>query len=202
MKTLIIFNHPYEHSFCHAILQACQKGLKEAGKESHVINLDKERFNPVMSADDLRAFATAHNNPKEAMATLDSKVLQYKKHLQQAEHIVFIYPIWWMLMPALTKGFIDKVFFPGIAYTYGDNGQMQGTLTNIKQVTVITTMATAAETYEKVMCNAMWKALHYGTFKTIGLDNCKWINFDRIKESSPEVRNSWLLRIEEYFSGI
>ena len=63
-------------------------------------------------------------------------------------------------------------------------------------------MATAAETYEKVMCNAMWKALHYGTFKTIGLDNCKWINFDRIKESSPEVRSSWLLRIEEYFSGI
>ena len=202
MKTLIIYNHPYEQSFCHAILEACKRGLEKSRKESDVIELDKENFNPVMSKSDLKAFATAHSNPDDALSMLDSKVIDYKNRLQQAEHIVFIFPIWWMLMPALTKGFIDKVLFPGIAYNYDKEGRMRGTLSNIKQVTVITTMASSAERYENSMGNAMWKALLHGTFETIGWNNCRWINFDRIKDSTAEQHNSWLQSIEKYFAEL
>lgn len=199
MRTLIVYNHPYEHSFCHAILEACQRGLKEGGSTIDIIDLNKDGFNPTMSANDLKAFAIAHNNPGEAFSMLDSKVLDYKERLQQAEHIVFIFPIWWMLMPALTKGFIDKVLFPEIAYRYDSQGCMIGILSNIKQVTVITTMATSAERYGTILGNAVWKALLHGTFETIGWNNCRWINFDRIKDSSPEQRTGWLQQVEEYF---
>ncbi|WP_089153689.1 NAD(P)H-dependent oxidoreductase [Photobacterium proteolyticum] len=42
--------------------------------------------------------------------------------MERADHIVFIFTIWWELMPALTKGFIDKLIFPGIAYDYNSKG--------------------------------------------------------------------------------
>ena len=66
MKTLIVFNHPYEGIYCNAILTACTQGLTEKGSEYDIINLYKEGFKPVTSARELQAFAIAHKSPKEA----------------------------------------------------------------------------------------------------------------------------------------
>ncbi len=202
MKTLIIFNHPYEGSYCNAILAASTRGLAQARKESDVINLDKEGFNPVMTATELKAFATAHNHPQEAFRNLSPQVLDYKNRLRHAEHLVFIFPVWWMLMPALTKGFIDKVLFPGIAYRYDEEGRMKGLLQNIKQVTVITTMASSGRYYEEKIGSPVWMALLHGTFNSIGLNNCKWINIDNIKNLTTEERRTRLQEIEHYFATI
>ena len=107
MKTLIVFNHPYEKSYCNSILNSVTAGLKKAQHEIDLIYLDKEDFNPVMTATDLQAFVKRK--------PVDTKVIEYKSRLEKADHLVFIFPIWWELMPALTKGFIDKVIFPGVA---------------------------------------------------------------------------------------
>jgi putative NADPH-quinone reductase len=56
MRTAIVFNHPYEHSFCTAILQSVIRGLHNAGHETDVLHLDNEQFDPVMRAADLKAF--------------------------------------------------------------------------------------------------------------------------------------------------
>lgn len=114
MHAAIIFNHPYEGSYCNAVLKAVIKGLARAQCTTDLIHLDKEGFNPVMTADDLRAF--------KQRQPVDSQVIGYKKRLDQADHLIFIFPIWWELMPALTKGFIDKVIFPGVAYEYSAGG--------------------------------------------------------------------------------
>ncbi len=202
MKTLIIFNHPYEGSYCNAILKACTQGLAQAHQESDVINLDKEGFNPVMTAKELKAFATAHTHPEEALNQLSPQIIDYCKRLQHTQHLVFIFPIWWMLMPALTKGFIDKIFFPGIAFRYNEEGEMVGLLQNIKQVTLITTMAASGSFYEEKINSPVWMALLHGTFNSVGLNNCRWINIDRIKELSPEEREKQLQDIEKYFANI
>ena len=142
MKTLIVFNHPYEGSYCNAILEAVQSGLKKGNHEVDFIHLDKDNFDPVMRNKDLAAFAKARNDAEGAYTMLDPQVMDYKKRLEEAEHLIFIFPIWWELMPALTKGFIDKVIFPGIAYNYGKNGRMLFCLKNLKGLTVVTTMNT------------------------------------------------------------
>ena len=116
MKTLIVFNHPHEGSFCSAILEAVQHGLKESGQQSGLIHLDKDGFDPVMHAKDLKAFALAGKGLPEALDEVDPLVRKYKTKLEQTEHLVLIFPIWWMNMPAMMKGFIDKVIFPAIAY--------------------------------------------------------------------------------------
>src|SRR5882724_5084934 len=101
MHTVIVFNHPYDGSYCNAVLRSVTAGLHKAGNNVDLIHLDKEKFNPVMTSEDLYGFTQG--------TPVDPKVLEYRERIGRADHLVFIFPIWWELMPAMTKGFIDKV---------------------------------------------------------------------------------------------
>lgn len=199
MRTLVIFNHPYDGSYCNAILDAVILGIERSNGEVDLIHLDKEGFDPVMSSNDLKAFGLARNDAQRALGMLDKKVIEYKERLEKAEHLVFIFPTWWMLMPALTKGFIDKVIFPEVAYNYDEDGSMKSLLKKLRRVTVISTMETPSNVYETIFGNAIWRALNEGTFKVIGIENCKWIKLDMVKRVGVEKRKMWLKEIEEYF---
>jgi len=194
MKVVIVFNHPYEGSYCNAILDSVTNGLQQANHEIDIINLDKEGFNPVMTAQDLKAFRDKQ--------PVDPTVLEYKDRLEKADHLVFIFPIWWELMPAMMKGFIDKVIFPGVAYDYvnGSNTRMKPLWTNIKGVTVITTMNTPGILYRIIFGNAIQKALMRGTFWKLGYKNRKWISFNMVKSVSEQKRKRWLSKIEGTFA--
>lgn len=195
MRVAIIFNHPYEGSYCNAILTAVTKGLQKRNHEIDLIHLDKDGFNPVMTAADLKAF--------KDKKPIDPKVIEYKQRLDQANHLIFIFPIWWELMPALTKGFIDKVIFPGVAYDYTSKGYgMIPLFKNIKGVTVITTMNTASIIYRLIFGNAIRKAIMTGTFWKMGYKNRKWINLSMVKSVSGKKQKKWLRKIENKFANL
>lgn len=195
MNVAIIFNHPYEGSYCTAILHAVLSGLQRAGHTVDVLHLDKEGFNPVMTAEDLKAF-------KEGNA-VDPQVIEYKRRLDNAGHLVFIFPIWWELMPAMTKGFIDKVIFPGVAYSYTTKGRgMAPLFKNVRGVTVITTMNTPSLLYKLIFGNAIKKALITGTFWKIGYKNRSWLNLSMVKSASDQKRKKWLANIENRFAAL
>jgi NAD(P)H dehydrogenase (quinone) len=194
MKVVIIFNHPYDGSYCTAILNSVLKGLKSAKHNTDLIHLDKEGFNPVMTAEDLKGYSEHR--------AIDPKVIEYKKRLEDAEHLVFIFPIWWELMPAMTKGFIDKVIFPGVAYNYTKKGFMKKNLLKLNGITLITTMNTAFFGYRILFGNAIKKAVLRGTFWKTGYKHRKWINLSMVKFVSDKRRKKWLLRIEKHFEKI
>lgn len=201
MRVLIVFNHPYEGSFCRSILDSVQAGLEGGNHEFDLIHLDKDNFDPVMRGKDLQAFALARTEPERAFEMLDKQVIEYKQRVEQADHIVFIFPIWWELMPALTKGFIDKLIFPGIAYQYKQKGLgMETLLNNLKGVTVITTMNTPSLAYRLLFGNAIQKALLLGTFWKIGIKKRKWINLTNVKSVPNRKRTVWLRDIESKFA--
>lgn len=192
MKTLIVYNHPYDGSFCHALLESVKKGVLESGNEVDIIDLDKDDFNPIMTAKDLLAFRNHQ--------AVDKQAIDYISRLQQADHLVIIFPIWWELMPARMKGFIDKVIFPDSIYRYTKSGYgMKTMLNNLKSTTVITTMNTPKLLYKFVYGNAIQKSLIRGTFKKTGFKNVKWISFNMVKASSKEKRQKWLCEIEKKF---
>lgn len=199
MKTLIVFNHPYEGSYCNAILESAMNGLQESGQPCDLIHLDKDGFNPVMNAAELKAFAQARTMGAKVLKDLDVQTLDYAARLQQAEHLVLVFPVWWELMPALMKGFIDKLIFPGIAYGYTERGMMKSTLTRLKKVTIISTMNTPGPIYRFIFGNALRGALLMGTFRKIGCRNLKWISLTRVKGVTQEKRMKWLQDIKDYF---
>ena len=199
MKILIVFNHPYEGSYCNAILESAMNGLQESGQPCDLIHLDKDGFNPVMNAAELKAFAQARTMGAKVLKDLDVQTLDYAARLQQAEHLVLVFPVWWELMPALMKGFIDKLIFPGIAYGYTERGMMKSTLTRLKKVTIISTMNTPGPIYRFIFGNALRGALLMGTFRKIGCRNLKWISLTRVKGVTQEKRMKWLQDIKDYF---
>ena len=198
MNTLIVFNHPYGGSFCGAILAAVERGLKKGGHKCRVINLDQDDFDPVMRSKDLLAFVGAGRAGKDALDAIDDQVREYKEHLEWAEHLVMIFPIWWMTTPAMTKGFIDKVIFPAIAYDMKD-GRLVSRL-SLRKVTVITTMNTPADVYRDVFGNPLEGSLIKGTFRQIGIKNIEWTSLNEVKQVSNEQRETWLEDIERRFA--
>lgn len=195
MKVVIIFNHPYDGSYCNAILKSVTTGLERANHEIDLIHLDKEGFNPVTTAADLKAFIDG--NP------VDPQVIAYKERLEKADQLIFIFPIWWELMPALTKGFVDKVITPGVAYEYSnDKKTRMRPRINIKGVTVITTMNTPKILYRLAFGNAIHRALIRGTFWKLGYKNRKWINISMVKFVSDKKRKKWLKNIENRFARL
>lgn len=199
MRTLIVYNHPREGSFCSAVREAVENGLKTGNHEYKVIDLDRDGFDPVMREKDLKAFVTAGRIGEDGLEEVDPLVLRYMKMMRWAEQIVMIFPIWWMTTPAMTKGFIDKVIFPGIVYKM-EGGKLVSKLSSLKQVTIITTMNTPSEVYHDIFGNSLEGSLIKGTFNQIGIHDIRWISLNMVKQAGDEKRWVWLDEIETEFS--
>lgn len=194
MRTIIVFNHPYERSYCNAILEAVTNGLQKAGHEIDLMHLDRDEFNPRMTSDDLKAFVEHR--------AVDPQVLNYHNRLKKADHLIFIFPIWWDIMPAATKGFIDRVLSPGLAYDHHPRGfGLVPLLKNLKSITIITTMNKPRIMYTLLIGNLIRKVMLKSVFKTMGYKNLYWISFTSVKRVSHEKRVKWLTNLENRFSN-
>jgi NAD(P)H dehydrogenase (quinone) len=109
MKTLIIYAHPAHESHAQYTLESVEEKLKNQNEKYEVIDLYKIKFNPVLSKEDL------YDSKTKGIAKDVSKM---QEKITKAEHIIVIYPIWWNGMPAILKGFIDRVFSSGYAFKY------------------------------------------------------------------------------------
>lgn len=193
MRTVVVFNHPYEGSYCKAILNAVIKGLQKANHEIDLMHLDNDGFNPAMSKADLKAFV--EHKP------IDPQVIDYHERLTKADQLIFIFPIWWDLMPATTKGFIDRVLSPGVVYDHHPRGfGLVPLLKNLKKVTIITTMNKPKWMYSFFVGNLIRKAMLKSVFKTMGYKNLHWISFASVKSVSHQKRVKWLADIENRFA--
>lgn len=164
MRTVIVFNHPYDGSYCNAILESVIRGLHKAGHEVDLMHLDNDKFNPSMSPEDLEAFVNH--------SAIDPQVIDYHERLKKADNLIFIFPIWWDIMPALTKGFIDRVLSPGLAYDHHPRGfGLLPLLKKLSTIIVITTMNKPKIMYSLLIGNLIRKVLLKSVFKTMGYKN-------------------------------
>lgn len=200
MKTLIVYYHPHEGSFCSAIRDAVISGLDTGGYEWQIIDLDKDGFDPVIHEKDLGIFVKAGRLGEEGLDGVDPLALEYMKKLRWAEHLVMIFPIWWMSTPAMVKGFIDKVIFPGIVYKM-DGGRLVSQLSYLHETTLITTMNTPADVYKERFDNSLEGSLIKGTFNQIGIHDVRWISLNMVKQVGDEKRWLWLDEIEKEFAA-
>lgn len=195
MRTVIVFNHPYDGSYCNAILESVTKGLEKSSHEVDLIHLDKDQFNPRMTSADLKGFVEH--------TAVDPQVIGYQERIKTVDHLIFIFPIWWDIMPAATKGFIDRVLSPGFAYDHHQRGfGLVPLLKDLKSITIITTMNKPKILYSLIIGNLIYKVMIKSIFKTMGYKNLNWISFTSVKSVSQEKRVKWLNEIENKFSKL
>lgn len=131
MRFLVVYCHPVPESFCAAIRDTVLDTIKARGDEARLIDLYAERFSPAMMADERRSYNDGPpTNPGLA---------PHIEHLKWAEAILFVYPTWWYGLPAMLKGWFDRVWARDVAFALGEGGRINPLMTHIKKLGVITT---------------------------------------------------------------
>ena len=139
MKYLIVYAHPNPKSFNHAILETISQELQKKKREFTVRDLYRIGFNPVLSTKDLLAIQDG---------AVPKDIKKEQNYISKADTLIFIFPIWWSAMPAMLKGYIDRVFSLGFAYDITEDeiiGLLKG-----KKVFIVTTTGASEEDYEKM----------------------------------------------------
>jgi NAD(P)H dehydrogenase (quinone) len=192
MHTLVILAHPYAKSYCHALYERVILTLEQAGHTVDRLHLDGEDFDPVMRGGDLAVY----NKGQSA----DPAVLAYQARIDAAQQLVFIFPIWWEVMPALLKGFIDKVFTKGWAYEPARIG-LKGHLNHIQRAVVLTTMNTPKWAYRLLYGDAVQRALVRGTLRKCGVRRVKWLALSPVSHVTDIQRKAWLKQVAAIFAA-
>jgi NAD(P)H dehydrogenase (quinone) len=109
VKVLVVFDHPRRRSFCGAVLDELVAGLREAGHAVEIADLNREGFDPRMPEADEPDW----NDPDKRYS---DAVLQEQARIARNEALAFVFPVWWWSMPAMLKGWIDRVWNNGWAY--------------------------------------------------------------------------------------
>ena len=130
MRVLVISAHPVQTSFCAALRTTVLARLRERGHEVDECDLYAEGFEPAMSAQERLGY---HDQPANQAA-----VAGYLARLRWAEAVVFCFPVWCYGVPAMLKGFFDRVLVPGGAFSLA-GGRVAPMLGNIRLVVAVTT---------------------------------------------------------------
>jgi NAD(P)H dehydrogenase (quinone) len=107
MHVLCVLCHPDRQSFTGAVLDAFLCGLAESPHSAEIADLYREDFNPVLGLGD---FAQFDNRP------MPEDVGKEQARVERSDAIVLVFPLWWYSMPAMLKGWLDRVFCAGWAY--------------------------------------------------------------------------------------
>lgn len=160
MKYLVIYAHPNPKSFNHAVKETLVEELRKAGREVSVRDLYSLNFDPLLKDADFDAI-------QKGAALPDVKAEQ--DHIRAADIVVFVFPLWWAGMPAMLKGYIDRVFTEGFAYKITENDMIG--LLNDKKVLIITTTGAPQEMYEESgMFRSMGQTIDEGIFRFCGME--------------------------------
>lgn len=182
MNVHMIIDHPWPRSFNYAILNAFSEGLDQTGHTIDLLDLNQDEFDPVFSADELALYAQGDS--------LDPKVREYQQRLLAADYLAMIFPIWWYVMPARLKGWMDKVLLPGFAFS---KGQFPEPLLNhIKGGMILTTSAVSNQVIRESYHNALDWVLCRGTLAFCGISSVAWHNFGEAGFASREDHENWL----------
>src|SRR3954447_10865321 len=131
MRVLVIYCHPCADSYSAALRNSVTEGLAAAGHTIEVRDLYAEGFDPVLSSGQRRAYFTSDSN---ALDLTDHVVA-----LRSCDGLVLVYPTWWFGMPAMLKGWFDRVWLPDVAFRLGGPMALQPLLTRLRRIGVVTT---------------------------------------------------------------
>jgi NAD(P)H dehydrogenase (quinone) len=138
MKYLLIYAHPNPKSFNHALKETIVARIRATGQQVTVRDLYALQFNPVLSGNDFVSFSAGK---------VPADIATEQAFVKEADVMVVVHPIWWFGMPAILKGYIDRVFSYGFAYEVTDKG-VRGLLSD-KKVMVFNTTGGPQETYKQ-----------------------------------------------------
>lgn len=184
-KILIINGHPDKESFNFALAQSYKKGALKSGAHIQEIHIGELNFNPNLQFGYRKRTA------------LEPDLLDAQEKIEWAEHLVWIYPVWWGSTPAIMKGFIDRVLLPGFAFQKRENSVWWDQLLKHKSARIISTLDQPAWYYWLVYRQPSNYAMKKLTLEFCGISPVRVTTIGPIRLSKEYYRQKWLRKIEE-----
>ncbi|AGB36047.1 NAD(P)H-dependent oxidoreductase [Natronococcus occultus] len=187
MNVLLILGHPRTDSYCAALAEAYRNGASEAGVDVRELAVADLEFDPDVHAD------CPSDQP------LEPDLQAAEREIEWADHLVFVYPNWWGTMPARLKGFFDRVFRPGFAFSFYEEGEGAGKeeLLNDKTAELLVTMDVPPRIYRWLLRQPGNHALKRATLGYAGVRTTRVTNLGPIEDSDLEQREAWLEEARE-----
>lgn len=189
MRVVVVYCHPVPESFCASVRDAAMEALSARGHEVRLVDLYAEGFDPVMPCEERRAYNDG--------APADPALHPHVEHLKWAQGLLFVYPTWWYGLPAMLKGWLDRVWATDVAFRLPqDGGRLVSLIGHIRRIGIVTTCGApwwlsvlVGQPGRKTILRGMW-ALTGRAARPLYLAH---YNMD---QSTPESRARFLQRVK------
>ena len=193
MNALVIYAHPNPKSFNAAIAATVCKELEKQGVEVKFKDLYAMNWNPVLTARDFEGYQTGN---------LPADVQSEQADISRADLVIMVAPVWWVSVPAILKGYIDRVFSNGFAFEYTGAGP-KGKLLGKKARLITTSGADEKVAQQGTMVETIRRAAVNSIFGFCGFAEYKYNNFFAVPTASDLERAAMLTEVQhlmqEYF---
>ena len=185
MKILLINGHPDEESYNHALATSYKKGAMASGAEVQEINIGELSFNPNLQFGYRKRIE------------LEPDLIKAQESIKWADHIVWIYPVWWGSVPALMKGFLDRVLLPGFAFKKREGSVWWDKYLTGKTSRIICTMDQPTWFYRWINGRPSHIAMKKLTMNFIGIKKVRITSIGPLRLSTEGFRKKWLRKVEK-----
>ncbi|WP_044871765.1 NAD(P)H-dependent oxidoreductase [Pseudomonas sp. LFM046] len=183
-RVLLILGTPKGGSLCHALGEAFAQGARSEGHVVRQLKLGEMQFDPVL------------RQGYDQSQSLEPDLLEAQRQIHWAEHLVFVYPVWWGGLPALLKGFFDRVFLPGFAFRYRGQSQAWDKLLTGRTADLLVTLDTPPWYFRWIYGAPAHRQMVRTILGFCGIKTRRLTEFSPVRPSSEEQRQTWLRKAE------
>lgn len=195
MTALVVTAHPCADSYTAAVTTATTNGLKAAGHSVTVIDLYGIGFDATMSRQDLAAYQAGE-------APDDPTVRAHGDLVRAADTLVFVYPTWWSGLPAVLKGWLERVLVPGVAFTFDEAGKVCPAMQHVQRIVGVSTYG-SPWTYVKLVNDNGRRILTRALRLSCGRRTATtWLGLYSIDTTGDNERRAFLDRVEHRLSKL
>ena len=194
MRALVVVAHPCDDSFTHAACAAAVAGLRSAGHDVDVVDLHAEGFRAAMTTEERIAY---HGDEP----LLDPLARRHADLVLAADLLVVVYPTWWSGMPAILKGWFERVLVKDVAFSFDERGKVQPCL-RLRRIVGVSTYG-SPRTYVKLVNDNGRRVVTRALRMSCGWrTRCTWLALYGVDTSTPDQRAAFLGRVERALAGV
>ena len=189
-RILLVLGTSKSGSLCQALSEAYAQGARGEGHVVRHLKLGELSFDPVL-----------HDGYDQSQQ-LEPDLLEAQRQIHWAEHLVFVYPVWWGGLPALLKGFFDRVFLPGFAFKYRDLSSAWDKLLSGRTADLLVTLDQKPWYFRWLQGAPAHRQMVRATLGACGIKTLRLTEFAPVRPSSEEQRQAWLRAAERLGSRV
>lgn len=190
MRVVVVVAHPDPGSFNHAIASTATASLTRAGHAVTVLDLYAEEFRTAMSHSERQAY---HSD----RPLVDPMAERHAGIVKRAEALVFVYPTWWSTVPAILKGWLERVMVPGVGFVFDENQHVRRGLTDVRRIVGISTYRSTRLSVKALHDNGRRTLMRALRLNTALLTRRTWLALYEIDNRSLAQRQAFLKRVDQ-----